>query len=563
VEVEWDEHLLTGVVIEQVPNPGDVALWPFPDLAIVSVASPPRHPCAWLSEHTPAHNAELLAFGHSTKLGEGLRKHAVGCRFSGDHEFGAGAYWQVKGNEFVGGMSGGPVVDLTTGAVCALVTTTLGEDGDRGGYIVPLRGLRHLGLASHQSILAAHDRFHAADRTWTDVRQQLPAPALFTGLPVTPAEEVDLLGRLAGLPAPGPDLLRELALDQIAAPTFRDAFYQLLDDHGVGDRWITVLLRLTHHLTGQQPSVDRLGIYDWSTALAARTGRIEELRQLREAAVGRDPAAGGVISVEIVPGTSRTDRFRLTVSVEDDRHKRRVLHQDSEPVNELYRVQELATGHVRSALDVLEGNAVVEFVVPIELFDVPFDELTPGSPHTNLGRQYQVVLRDYDRKGRHQGRHPWQQRWGQLAGPSGVVYWMTCKEDLNPSDLWSELDDNPGAGVVALTWRPTSNEQTRALIRVALEAGIPAVVWQRGTCAEHDVGETEAGCSGERFRNAIDAVLAASPLVELPERVRRLRSRAASSKAGVQEKACRGTALLWDDPSRAVPVASFYSPQES
>ncbi len=35
---------------------------------------------------------------------------------------------------------------------------------------------------------------------------------------------------------------------------------------------------------------------------------------------------------------------------------------------------------MRGALNWLSGNAQVEFVVPIELFDEPFDELMPTNP---------------------------------------------------------------------------------------------------------------------------------------------------------------------------------------
>ena len=186
-----------------------------------------------------------------------------------------------------------------------------------------------------------------------------------------------------------------------------------------------------------------------------------------------------MISIEIVPGASRTDRFRLTVSIEDHRRGRRVLHQDSEPRYELTRVRELVTDHLRYALELLEGDAVVEFVVPVELFDEPFDELRPASPHTTVGRQHHVVLRDYDRQDHRWGRHAWQQRWAHLAGAAGEVMWMTCKEDMDPSDLWSALGESPGTSVMALTRRPTSNDDTVALIRSALEAGVPALVWRR------------------------------------------------------------------------------------
>ncbi len=62
----------------------------------------------------------------------------------GSHGFGAGQLWQFKGNELVSGMSGGPVLDLANGADLWSREVTIGEGADRGGYVIPVEGLRHL-----------------------------------------------------------------------------------------------------------------------------------------------------------------------------------------------------------------------------------------------------------------------------------------------------------------------------------------------------------------------------------------------------------------------------------
>lgn len=551
VTVDWEDQRLCGTVSAHVPNPDQAGLWPYPDLAIVEVTDAPPHPCAWLSERRPAHNSMLLALGYSAQLGEGLRRHCAGARFTGEHEFGFGTYWQVKGNEFVEGMSGGPVIDVATGAVCAVMTTTLGEGGDRGGYMVPVSGLAAVSVTGRRTLLAAHDRFHTADSRWTRLREHLPPPPLFTDLPLRPVEEVELLGHLAALADPPPAVLRSALVGDTPAGTLRDAAYQILDCCLAPGSAIDALFRLTCALTTAAPTDDLRGLYDWATAVAGRTGRRPQLDDIRSSASAPSAAAGGVISVEVAPGASRVDRYRLTVSVEDAHRTRRVLHKDREPTRDFADVQDLVTRQVRAALELLEGNALVEFVVPLELFDEPFDELRPVNPHTTLGRQHRVVLRDYDRQHDRVGRHAWRQRWRNLHAPAGEVRWLLCSEDIDPSDLWSDLDQSPSAGVLALTRRPSSNERSTELLRNALEAGMPAVVWRRDTCAEHDNGMVEDSCSGDAFRDAIDIVLRAQPIADLPERVRRLRSRAASTKADDVDRACRGTVLIWDDPGRA------------
>jgi len=301
-------------------------------------------------------------------------------------------------------MSGGPVLDLSTGAVAGIVTVTIGEGADRGGYLVPIEALRHLGAQRRQELLTAHDQYHGRDRRWTRLRAALPSPPNFGLYPVTATEEVDLLEHLAQLPALDPaELLALLARnslnDRVPMPpaALRDVAYALLDSGGVDLEVVMSLIQMTHQLAGPSPKPSHLDLYDWTTAFAARHQRLPELRKLRKAPVLEDDP-GGVISVEIVPGAAKVDRFRLTVSVHQHQRGRRPLYQDQEPLHTLEQVKRVACDQLRIALGWLAGSAYVEFVVPIELFDEPFDELVPTKPYTNLGRKYRVVLRDYDRQ---------------------------------------------------------------------------------------------------------------------------------------------------------------------
>ena len=171
VQVGWRGFTLDGTVTDQVPGTSDGDLWPYPDIAVVVVEDTPQHPCAWLSETAPMN--KLLAFGHSAALGEGLQPAEIEGRRGGSHGFGDGRFLQFKGNELVSGMSGGPVLDPSSGAVCGIVTVTIGEGADRGGYVVPIEGLRRLGVQRRQDLLRAHDRFHGDDRRWTELRAGL------------------------------------------------------------------------------------------------------------------------------------------------------------------------------------------------------------------------------------------------------------------------------------------------------------------------------------------------------------------------------------------------------
>jgi hypothetical protein len=565
IQVGWQEHILTGTVSDQVPDTPAEGLWPYPDVAVIVVEDAPQHPCAWLSEAAPVR--DLVAFGHSAALGEGLQPaEIVGWR-GGSHAYGEGRFWQFKGNELVSGMSGGPVLDLASGAVCGILSVSIGEGADRGGYVVPIDGLRCLGAQRRQDLFIAHDRFHGRDRAWTALRAGLPLSPDSPRYPVTPSEEVQLLGLLAQFPAADPgELLTLLARNSVdrrmPAPlaALRDVAYALLDSGGLDSALLMSVLRMTHHLVGAVPKPDHLALYNWATAIAARHELLAELGNLR-GAPALDETHGGVISVEVVPGTARVDRFRLTVSVQEHQRAQRPIYQDQDPVHSLDEVMQVACVQLRIALHWLAGNAQVEFVVPIELFDEPFDELVPTKPYTNLGRKYRVVLRDYDRQFDALTQHDWRKRWQHLQNPSRGVRWITCTEDLTLDEFSAELEQHPEIVVVALTRRPSSSSRISDMLQVALDSGMPVAVWRRDTCPEHDDNVISSTCSGHRFQEAFNHLLSVPAIRNLPESVRQLRNKAAGKSPAPADRDCQGTVLLWDDPVRMrQPVAPVHEP---
>jgi len=287
---------------------------------------------------------------------------------------------------------------------------------------------------------------------------------------------------------------------------------------------------------------------------------MRELRSLR-----REPALkggrGGVISVEIVPGGARADLFRLTVSVQQEPRGRQPIYQDQDPVHTLEQVKKVACDQLRIALARLAGNAHVEFVVPMELFDEPFDELVATRPYTNLGRKYCVVLRDYDRQFDPFTEHDWRRRWQQLQNPSRGIRWIACTENMTAGEFSAELEQDPEIVVMALTRCPSGNEQLSDMLRVALDSGVPVAVWRRDTCLEHDASTAERSCAGQRFRLAFDPLLSMPSINDLPEAVRQLRNKAAMQNPAAADRDCQGVVLLWDDPVRAAqPVAPVHEP---
>ena len=207
---------------------------------------------------------------------------------------------------------------------------------------------------------------------------------------------------------------------------------------------------------------------------------------------------------------------------------------------------EVACDQLRVALYWLAGNAEVEFVVPMELFDEPFDELVPTKPYTNLGRKYRVVLRDYDRQFDALTQYDWRRRWPQAQKPSRGVRWITCDEEQTADEFSAELEQHPEAVVVALTRSPSSSSQVSDMLSVALDSGVPVAAWRRPSCQEHNANQAGATCSGRRFQDAFNPLLSGPRIGRLPESVRQLRNRAAGKSrppqtATVRAPCCSGT----------------------
>lgn len=561
VDVVWEGHSLVGVVSEHSPNlspPGEV--WSYPDLAIITVDEPVEHPCAWLVETDVVPGAQLIAIGHSTQLQGKLSPAVVQGRYSGHHTFGRGKLWQFKSNEIRGGMSGGPVLDPATGAVCALVKLTLDEERDRGGYLVPVGALRELAPQRRATMLLDSDEFHYRDPRWSTLRKQVAALQERRLALLDADEEAEFLGLIAHFRhLDEPELLMIYGAcapnrrrPDVRLDTLRDVLFALLDTGGPEDGLLPVL-RLAHRLYEHFGRSQDLR--DWATAVAARRDRVAELKEIRATA---DARPAGVVTVEIVPGYAEVDRYRLVVTVTDDDGSRRI-HADPSAVHTISGIRNILSRHLAFALGTLGSATLVEFVVPPALFDEPFEELSPIRPYTNLGRSHRVVLRDLDRQDDPHTRASWTSRWQRLNDGGGEIRWTSCAERSTQSEFAARLENDPDAAVLVFSRRPSSTPSSIGLLTVAIEAGVPAIAWRRDTCSEHDGGGEHEICSGQRFREALCAELQARPLESVPAVVQTLRREAATHHPRAAAAVCCGVVLVWDDPARAVPAAGILS----
>ncbi|MEJ3750058.1 trypsin-like peptidase domain-containing protein [Actinomycetes bacterium KLBMP 9797] len=553
VIIRWQGTLLAGRVRVRLPEaPGADGLWRLPDLAVVDVAEVWEHPCARLSEDEPLHDTQLLAFGYDTTYGSVLEATTASGRFAGAHYMSGNVSWRFAGDEFRAGMSGGPVIDVASGGVCGLTKTTRQAATVLGGLVTPVLGLRDLDLPMWQALWRKHDRYHMKAHTWPRTDQ---ADATQAGRYLATNEEIDLLGMLADEPVSDHlyDLYRRFAPD---GPTPEPALRDLRDvARALADCWsrdgLHPVVRFALHYR-------KLRLREWASRVAGRLGQYELLPPLNEPVTEAVEAGErSAVVVQIRPSALDAERYLLTIWVRTGSETAKIYCDDS-AVHTIDGVRSELRARLADALRRAPGRPLLEFVTSVELFNEPFEELAPVRRFAPLGRTYSVVLRDLDQLDQPEVWPAWRTRW-RLLNESVIALqpeWWYCDDRRSPDELDGYFRGRPDITVLGLSRRPDAGAGRDAL-EVALYAGVPAAVWRRDTCAEHDDGAPVAGCCGHRFRDAFQQERGANPTATLPSLARTIRIRCARQ----HDHGCRNLVVLWDDPDHLPePNIPLYAP---
>jgi hypothetical protein len=165
VTVEWAGHSNTVA-------PKDVQLQPdpcpqkdvFPDLALVRVPWE-DHPCVWL--HPDVRLGErLYTWGYPATRRDG---DSVTGGYEGPTKYGqTGAHelLKFKDGQVWPGISGSPLLNRDTGAVCGVVKRTRGESTDLGGFAVQIQTV----FDCFPDLVDGQKEYHVRDNTWSDLR---------------------------------------------------------------------------------------------------------------------------------------------------------------------------------------------------------------------------------------------------------------------------------------------------------------------------------------------------------------------------------------------------------
>ncbi|MET9735925.1 hypothetical protein ABZZ79_36470 [Streptomyces sp. NPDC006458] len=197
------------------------------------------------------------------------------------------------------------------------------------------------------------------------------------------------------------------------------------------------------------------------------------------------------------------------------------------------------------------GPSRVEFMLPRDLMNLPVDTWSvrrhPGGPRVALGQLHSVVLRDLERQQDPALSALWREKWARLAWHRGgpITPLMLYASRPNGHNGHNGHDDRElavrleSATAVLVGGTSSWHEHGTAVppeLDLALDAGVPVMVWHRRGDAETD-----------RFLRSLALKLDASQeITRLPDSVRGWRKEAADTP-GEDFHASR-MALLWDDP---------------
>jgi hypothetical protein len=130
----------------------------YPDLALLQVTSVPAHPCVYLYSGAAAGD-DLYTYGYSDRYSQGESATFL-CEGPSN---GSNELIKFKWGEVRPGLSGSPLLNMRTGAVCGVVKLTRGADTSMGGRATPIEQAFH----EFPQLQEWQKQFHTQDARWS------------------------------------------------------------------------------------------------------------------------------------------------------------------------------------------------------------------------------------------------------------------------------------------------------------------------------------------------------------------------------------------------------------
>jgi hypothetical protein len=141
-------------------------LGPYPDIAVIEVPGLTGHPYVAVDDEWPQDPDTFYVCGYPREGGTELLT-PVRLRYRGKHGTDPATYLDLAGDTIKPGMSGAPVLNLRTGAVCGVLVATKHPKQADGGLAVHWEA----GKDDLTDLLTANRAFHQREQRWSAVNQ--------------------------------------------------------------------------------------------------------------------------------------------------------------------------------------------------------------------------------------------------------------------------------------------------------------------------------------------------------------------------------------------------------
>jgi tetratricopeptide (TPR) repeat protein len=138
----------------------------YPDIAVLQVEGIAGHPCVLLEEGWPEPGDEFQIFGYPAEGGAALLTPAM-LSYRGLHGTVPMVFADLGSDTIKPGMSGAGLLNLSTGAVCGIVTASKHPERPDGALAIPWGEI----ATDLAEVAAANRAFHSTDGRWDAARK--------------------------------------------------------------------------------------------------------------------------------------------------------------------------------------------------------------------------------------------------------------------------------------------------------------------------------------------------------------------------------------------------------
>lgn len=154
------------------PDDPRAAFYPQPDAALLHVSNVPAgHPCVRLEAADPAVGSDTLhltAYTKGENAPDAVARSGAMLHLERLFEQEGCTLYKLREGQVIGGFSGGPLLNIRTGSVCAIVDSSRSPTLDLGGFGVPIAAVATI----DPGLLTRNADFNASDARWARAHEE-------------------------------------------------------------------------------------------------------------------------------------------------------------------------------------------------------------------------------------------------------------------------------------------------------------------------------------------------------------------------------------------------------